>query len=124
MRLTIPHVKPYVYLKAATAGCLKALKTDLLLNADTAQIEDVNPYLINMLGYTHEEFLGKKLWEVGPFADIAQSKEMFVELQTDGYVRYDDLPLKQKLAHESRLNLSAILTIAKASRSFSAISAI
>ena len=68
----------------------------LLLNADTAQIEDVNPYLINMLGYTHEEFLGKKLWEVGPFADIAQSKEMFVELQTDGYVRYDDLPLKTK----------------------------
>jgi diguanylate cyclase (GGDEF)-like protein/PAS domain S-box-containing protein len=68
----------------------------LLLNADSAQIEDVNPYLIEMLGYTHEEFLGKKLWEVGPFADIAQSKEMFVELQTEGYVRYDDLPLKTK----------------------------
>jgi diguanylate cyclase (GGDEF)-like protein/PAS domain S-box-containing protein len=68
----------------------------LLLNADTAQIEDVNPYLIEMLGYTHEEFLGKKLWEVGPFADIAQSKEMFEELQTEGYVRYDDLPLKTK----------------------------
>lgn len=68
----------------------------LLLNADTAQIEDANPYLIKMLGYTHEEFLGKKLWEVGPFADIAQSKEMFSELQTEGYVRYDDLPLKTK----------------------------
>ncbi|KAF0163126.1 MAG: response regulator receiver [Rhodocyclaceae bacterium] len=68
----------------------------LLLNADTAQIEDVNPYLIAMLGYSHEEFLGKKLWEVGPFADIAQSKEMFAELQTQGYVRYNDLPLKKK----------------------------
>src|SRR3989339_1776601 len=63
----------------------------LLLNAVTAQIEDVNPYLIEMLGYSHEEFLGKKLWEVGSFADIAQSKEMFSELQTDGYVRYKDL---------------------------------
>jgi PAS domain S-box-containing protein len=50
----------------------------LLLNADTAQIEDVNPYLIDMLGYSHAEFLGKKLWEVGPFADIAQSKEMSI----------------------------------------------
>lgn len=68
----------------------------LLLNADTAQIEDVNPYLIGMLGYSHAEFLGKKLWEVGPFADIAQSKEMFAELQIKGYVRYDDLPLKSK----------------------------
>jgi diguanylate cyclase (GGDEF)-like protein/PAS domain S-box-containing protein len=65
----------------------------LLLNADTAQIEDVNPYLVNMLGYSHDQFLGKKLWEVGPFADIAQSKEMFAELQTMGYVRYEDLPL-------------------------------
>jgi diguanylate cyclase (GGDEF)-like protein/PAS domain S-box-containing protein len=66
----------------------------LLINAETAQIEDVNPYLIEMLGYTHAEFLGKKLWEVGAFADIVQSKEMFAELQTKGYVRYDDLPLK------------------------------
>ena len=68
----------------------------LLLNADTAQIEDVNPYLIEMLGYSHEEFLGKKLWEVGPFADVTQSKQMFEELQVEGYVRYEDLPLKTK----------------------------
>ena len=68
----------------------------LLLNADTAQIEDVNPYLIEMLGYSHAEFLGKKLWEVGAFADIAQSKEMFTELQDKGYVRYADLPLKTR----------------------------
>ena len=71
-----------------------ALDGILLLNAETAQIEDVNPYLIRMLGYSHAEFLGKKLWEVGPFTDVAQSKEMFVELQTNGYVRYEDLPLK------------------------------
>ncbi|PKU23052.1 EAL and GGDEF domain-containing protein [Telmatospirillum siberiense] len=68
----------------------------LLLNADTAQIEDVNPYLIEMLGYSHGEFLGKKLWEVGSFADIAESKEMFSAVQTMGYVRYEDLPLKKK----------------------------
>ncbi|MDP2240156.1 MAG: sensor domain-containing diguanylate cyclase [Burkholderiales bacterium] len=68
----------------------------LLLNSDTAQIEDVNPYLIELLGYSHAEFLGKKLWEVGPFADRDESKEMFEELQTKGYVRYEDLPLKTK----------------------------
>lgn len=68
----------------------------LLLNADTAQIEDVNPYLIELLGYSHMEFLGKKLWEVGTFADISDSKEMFAELQTKGYVRYADLPLRTR----------------------------
>lgn len=72
----------------------------LLLNADSAQIEDVNPYLIEMLGYSHAEFLGKKLWEVGSFADISQSKEMFEMLQTVGYVRYNDLPLKTKAGGE------------------------
>ena len=66
----------------------------LLLNAETAQIEDVNPYLIELLGYSHEQFLGKKLWEVGAFADIEQSKEMFAVIQEKGYVRYADLPLK------------------------------
>lgn len=73
-----------------------ALDGILLINADTAQIEDVNPFLMKLLNYSHEEFLGKKLWEVGPFKDIAQSKEMFQEIQAKGYVRYDDLPLKTK----------------------------
>ncbi len=68
----------------------------LLINADTAQIDDVNPYLIEMLGYSHAEFLGKKLWEVGPFVDIPLNKGMFEELKVTGYVRYDHLPLKTK----------------------------
>jgi PAS domain S-box-containing protein len=68
----------------------------LLLNAETAQIEDVNPYLIDMLGYSHAEFLGKKLWEVGPFSDIKGSQEIFARLKTRGYVRYEDQPLKTK----------------------------
>jgi len=68
----------------------------LLLNADTGQIEDVNPYLIEMLGYTHAEFLGRKLWEVGTFADVPNSKEMFREVQVNGYVRYEDLPLRTR----------------------------
>ena len=43
----------------------------LLLDADTGQILDVNPFLLKMLGYSHKDFLGKKLWEIGPFKDIA-----------------------------------------------------
>jgi len=66
----------------------------LILDADTGQIREVNPFLIHMLGYSHEEFLGKKLWEVGAFIDIDKSKAAFQALQTKGYVRYEDLPLK------------------------------
>ena len=39
----------------------------LLLDAETGMITDVNPFLIDMLGYTREEFVEKKLWEVGAF---------------------------------------------------------
>ncbi len=68
----------------------------LLLDADTGQILDVNPFLLKMLGYSHKDFLGKKLWEIGPFSDIAASMLRFSELQTKGYVRYEHLPLETK----------------------------
>jgi formate hydrogenlyase transcriptional activator len=68
----------------------------LILDAETGQISDVNPFLIEMLGYSHEDFLGKKLWEIGAFKDIEASKAAFSELQRKGYVRYKDLPLETK----------------------------
>jgi PAS domain S-box-containing protein len=66
----------------------------LILNADTGQIDDVNPFLTNLLGYTREELLGHKLWEIGPFRDTKASKAEFRELQREAYTRYDDLPLE------------------------------
>ncbi len=66
----------------------------LILNADTGQIDDINPYLTDMLGYTREQLLGNKLWEIGPFKDASASKAEFRELQREGCVRYDDLPLE------------------------------
>jgi PAS domain S-box-containing protein len=54
----------------------------LILDAETGQISDVNPFLAEMLGYSHDDFLGKKLWEIGPFKNIKASKATFLELQT------------------------------------------
>jgi PAS domain S-box-containing protein len=68
----------------------------LLVNAKSGQIEDANPYLMTMLGYSHTELLGKKLWDVGAFFDIAKNADMFERLQAQGYVRYADLPLKTR----------------------------
>ena len=68
----------------------------LILDAETGMIEDVNPYLIKMLGYSREEFIKKKLWEVGAFKDIEASQDAFEALQVNEYIRYEDLPLKSK----------------------------
>jgi diguanylate cyclase (GGDEF)-like protein/PAS domain S-box-containing protein len=68
----------------------------LILDADTGMITDVNPFLVNLLGYTRDEFVQKKLWEVGAFKDIKASKEAFQALQDNKYIRYKDLPLRAK----------------------------
>ena len=65
----------------------------LILNAETGKIVDVNPFLIDLLGYSKEEFIEKSIWELGSFKDIYESKEKFFELQQLKYVRYDELPL-------------------------------
>jgi PAS domain S-box-containing protein/putative nucleotidyltransferase with HDIG domain len=68
----------------------------LILNAATGSISDVNPYLIDMLGYSRDEFVEKKLWEVGAFKDIEASRNSFLALQKNKFIRYEDLPLKTK----------------------------
>lgn len=68
----------------------------LLLDSQTGEITDVNPFLIQLLDYSKEEFLGKKLWEVGAFKNIQASKETFKLLQDTGYAAYEGLPLETK----------------------------
>jgi PAS domain S-box-containing protein/putative nucleotidyltransferase with HDIG domain len=93
--------------KPATSG-LKASETRyrrlfeaaqdgiLILDARTGMIDDVNPFLIKMLGYPRTELVKRKLWEVGAFSDAAASHLAFERLQRRGHIRYDDLPLKAK----------------------------
>ena len=68
----------------------------LILDAETGEIADVNPFLANLVGYSHDELIGKRLWELGPFRDLLASREMFSELKAMGYVRYEDLPLQTR----------------------------
>ena len=68
----------------------------LILDAGTGRIVDVNPFLLELTGYPREDFLGRTLWEIGPFKDSAASKASFAELQAQNYVRYDDLPLARR----------------------------
>jgi len=68
----------------------------VILDAETGQISDVNPFMMEMLGYSHEDFLGKKLWEIGLFKDVEAWRVSFAELLSKGCVRYNNLPLETK----------------------------
>jgi len=68
----------------------------LILDAETGKVDDVNPYLLKLLGYPYDALFGKHIWELGVFKDIASSKEAFKILQDTEYIRYEDLPLETK----------------------------
>ncbi len=57
---------------------------------------DANPFIKALLGYSHDELLGKELWEIGLFGDIAASRAAFQELRENGYIRYEHLPLETR----------------------------
>ena len=66
----------------------------LILDFDTGCITDVNPFLVDLLGFSHREMVGKTVGELSPFQDIESNQAMLERLQQYGYVRYEDLPLK------------------------------
>jgi two-component system CheB/CheR fusion protein len=66
----------------------------LILNAETGKIEDVNPFLMSLLGYTKEQFIEKAIWEIGSFNDLVANQKKFSELQEKEMVRYENLPLE------------------------------
>src|SRR5688572_873512 len=70
----------------------------LILDAEEAsgKIMDANPFVIDLLGYSLEELIGKELWEIGLFSDKEESKAAMEQLQREGYIRYEDMPHETK----------------------------
>ncbi|MEK6192598.1 MAG: PAS domain S-box protein, partial [Chloroflexota bacterium] len=68
----------------------------LILDASTKKILEANPFIEDLLGYSQAEFVGKELWQLGLFQDIEESKAAFRELQEQGYIRHERLPLETK----------------------------
>ena len=66
----------------------------LIQDASTGLVIDVNPFLIEMVGFPRDEFLGKAVWELKCIKDPITVKGIFLELQRKGYFRYGDLPLE------------------------------
>jgi PAS domain S-box-containing protein len=68
----------------------------LILEADTGRISDVNPFLLELLGFSRDELVGTPIWELGPFKDIVSNKAKFEQLHQQGYVLSENLPLETR----------------------------
>lgn len=96
----IDHKKADLHLRASELQYRRLFETAqdgiLILNGVTGKIEDVNPFLLTMLGYSRDEIIGKLLWQIGAFKDAKRSKEAFATLQKDDFIRFDNMPLETK----------------------------
>ena len=68
----------------------------LILDAKTGKIIDANPFLVELLGFPLEYFIGKKLWELGFIKNKVFNQDNIEELKKEKYIRYEDLPLETR----------------------------
>ena len=68
----------------------------LILDVETGRITDANPFIVNLLGFSYAEVVGKTVGELSPFRDIECNQAMLERLQLHGYVRYDNLPMENR----------------------------
>ena len=61
----------------------------LILDEKTGTVVNVNPFMVEMLGFSREEFLGKKIWELGFLKDIIANRGNFEELKRKKYITYE-----------------------------------
>lgn len=68
----------------------------LLIDKQTGNIVNVNPAIVEMLGYSSEEFIGKKLRDIGLLKDIKDFKETIRELIQAGFINYENVVAETK----------------------------
>ena len=97
-----PVPSPQSALEASESRYRRLFETaqDAILILDAEErpgtIMDANPFVIDLLGYSLDELVGRELWEIGLFADKAESQAAMEQLQREGYIRYEDIPLETK----------------------------
>src|ERR1039457_2833074 len=84
----------------------------LILDSETGKIIDVNPFLINMLGYSKDKLLNKTIWEIGIFKDIIANQETYLEFQKKGYNHYEHLSLKTNDGRQIEIEFVSHVNIA------------
>ncbi len=65
----------------------------LLLDFKSGLVTDVNASVVNMLGYSRDHYLSKKLYEIQPFKDVLECETAFTELRVNENVSFAHWPL-------------------------------
>lgn len=79
----------------------------LILDAGTGRILDANPSMTHLLGLSHEEFVGKQLWEVGLLRDADRRHGVLHDVSDLGVIRWEELQV-QSNAHPDGMDVEVV----------------
>ena len=68
----------------------------LVLDAERAVIEEANPFVTEILGYSREELLGRSFLDLCVPGDRTKGASLFETVRRDGYARCTGLPLRMR----------------------------
>ena len=68
----------------------------LLLHSETHLINDVNPFMLELVDQPREYFIGRALWQIGIFPDAAANDLAMQQLHARGSHRFNDVDLKDR----------------------------
>jgi PAS domain S-box-containing protein len=63
----------------------------MIVDVETGRISDANPFLLELLGLSHSEMVGKTIGELHPFKNIEANLAMLERLKLHGCGRYENL---------------------------------
>ncbi|MDD5304489.1 MAG: PAS domain S-box protein, partial [Elusimicrobia bacterium] len=83
-----------------------------IVDAQTEEILDANPALLELFGFSREECVGRRLWDIEPFKGAAAADRNIREQLSRGKGRHEDLSMRAKdgreLAVELNMNLYTV----------------
>lgn len=72
----------------------------LLIDKQTGNVINVNPAIVELLGYSSKEVVGKRLKDIGLLKDIENVQEIIQKLDEVGFMHYYDVPVEDKIGQK------------------------
>ena len=79
----------------------------ILVDAETGEIFDVNPFAERLFGYRNDELLGRKLWEIEAMQHVPTMRAAVERIRDQGVFRLNDVVLRNKDGRDLQVEVIA-----------------
>jgi len=72
----------------------------IVLESPSGIVIDVNPFFLELSRYSRAEVVGKPFWEIAPFLNVEEGRQLVSETIERGTARYDSVTLRMRDSRE------------------------